>query len=235
MAHNNAPMPGAPADFVYRRMRESILRGVLTPGSVISQVQVAAEFGVSRSPLREALSRLAGEGLVTSDYNRRARVSELDLDDFDQLYAIRLSVEPIAMTMTIGALTESDYEYLRTSVAKMDECIDGNDMSSFHIHHRNFHLGLIEHDDGRLTRLIEDLWDHSDRYRAAYLHYATDAGDERIRIAQDEHHAMLDAAESRDAALCTRIHRTHLSRTLNGVFRDEHRIPRWSTARDTRA
>lgn len=228
MADAAGPPPGTPADFVYRHIRQAILEGRLPPGAVISQVQVATELAVSRSPLREALSRLTSEGLVIGDYNRRARVTELDLDDLDQLYAIRLRVEPVALRATVAALGESELAALGTTLDRMDDAIARNDMASFQSHHRSFHLGLTTRPAGRIAHLVEQLWDHSDRYRAAYVRHRGDATDDRLPISQAEHRAMLEAAAADDVERCVSIHRVHLSRTLNGVFRDEGRSPRWS-------
>ncbi len=215
--------------FAHRRLRRAILDGALAPGAVLSQVRLAAEFGISRTPLREALSRLESEGLITSDFNRRVRVSELDLDDFDQIYAIRMGLEPVGIRATVGDLTEVEGAGLHAEVENMDAAIERSDMDAFRAHHRAFHLGLTARAGERIGRLLEDMWDHSERYRLAYLHYDMDrhgsALTDRLRTSQIEHRAILDAALAGDVDDCVRREVGHLARTLEGVFHDAARIP----------
>lgn len=221
---------GDAVEFAYRRVRRAILDGMLVPGAVLSQVRIAAEFGISRTPLREALSRLQSEGLITSDFNRRVQVSELDLDDLDQIYAVRMAMDPIGIRATVGQLTGDECTAIAASVIGMDAAIAAEDMDQFRRQHRDFHLGLSAHAGQRITRLLEDMWDQSERYRLVYLHYDVDrhgsALIERLRTSQVEHRAILDAALDADADRCARLQVAHMARTLDGVFRDAPRIPR---------
>ncbi|GAA1846258.1 GntR family transcriptional regulator [Agromyces salentinus] len=228
-ARPGAARPDDAVEFAYRRVRQAILDGALAPGAILSQVRLAGEFGISRTPLREALGRLEIEGLITSDFNRRVRVSELDLDDFDQIYAIRMTLEPVAIRATIGELEPNEFGELTEHLAAMDAAIEASEMAEFRVHHRQFHLGLSSHAGSRIVRLLEDLWDNSERYRLAYLHYDLDhqgsALVDRLRTSQVEHRALLDAAAAGDAEECARLEVLHLSRTLDGVFRDAARLP----------
>lgn len=222
------PLPGAPAEFVYHELRRRILDGTIPPGSAISQVKIAAELGVNRSPLREAISRLASEGLVTDDYNRRTRVAALDLDDLDQLYATRMRIEPLAIEATVSELDPAALVELRAHFDGMEEDLRRGEMASFRDHHRAFHLGLMARPPGRISALIAELWDHSDRYRVAYRRYTSEADEHRLREAQEEHRGMLSAAEDGDPARCAALHLAHLARTVEGILHENDRTPRWS-------
>lgn len=236
-AAQNSRTEGA-VEFAYGRVRRAILVGELAPGEILSQVRLAAEFGISRTPLREALNRLEVDGLITSDFNRRVRVSELDLDDVDQIYAIRMSLEPIGIRVTVGNCGDDEKLSLATSVALMDQAIETADMDAFREHHRQFHLGLTSHAGARIVRLLADLWDHSERYRLAYLHYDGinhDAAQiERLRTSQTEHTAILNAALAGDAERCASLEVAHLNRTLQGVFTDASQAPQPRASRGVR-
>ena len=78
---------------VYETLRAGILRGELDADAPISQVQLARQLGVSRTPLREALRMLQREGLIESEPNRRVRVSRMSLTEVEQLYAMRVMLE----------------------------------------------------------------------------------------------------------------------------------------------
>src|SRR5688572_20431148 len=79
---------------VYRHLRRAILSGELAPSAVVSQVQLAAKYGISRAPVREALRLLQNEGLVLATHNRRMRIAPLTVEGLEELYALRLLVEP---------------------------------------------------------------------------------------------------------------------------------------------
>jgi len=198
--------------------------GHTAPGAVLSQVTLAQELGISRTPLREALNRLTTEGLFTSDFNRRMRVSSLDLDDFDQIYAARLALEPVGVMATVGRLDEAARTELAAHVSEMDAAIEINDMEAFRLAHRAFHLGLTSGAGARISRMLADLWDHSERYRLTYLHYDESRPgqtlDERLRLSQTEHRQLLETAVAGDSSDCATILTAHLTRTLEAVFRE---------------
>ena len=89
---------------VHAYLRECILDGTLTPGTKLSQVSLAEQLGISRTPLREVLRMLQEEGLVEIEPNQRTRVSGLDPQELDDVYASRILLETLALSMTIGQL-----------------------------------------------------------------------------------------------------------------------------------
>lgn len=214
--------PEDAVDRAYRSVRADILSGHLAPGSPISQVQLASMLGISRTPLREALNRMAAEGLIVADYNHRMRVSDLDLDDFDQIYAMRIALEPMAIAATIPRLGAGDRELLHGAMADMEHAIATLDLEAFREHHRAFHLGFVELAGARLRNALADLWDHSERYRLAYLKHdyaaPNSASLERLRLSQLEHAEMLDAAEAGQGVACGEVLVRHLRRTVEGVY-----------------
>ena len=216
--------------FAYRSIREDILTGRLEPGAMISQVGLARALGISRTPLREALRQLSAESLIVGDFNRRMRVSELDLSDFDQIYAARIALEPVGIAATVPLLDNSQKQSLRDSVAGMDDAMAGFDMETFRAHHRAFHLGLTALAGPRIERILAELWDHSERYRLSYLHVDHDqpqsASRARLEVSQDEHRDILAAAIGGDGDRCAVAIVAHLQRTLEGVFLEAEEIPR---------
>ncbi|WP_375389578.1 GntR family transcriptional regulator [uncultured Amnibacterium sp.] len=215
---------------LYDMLRDRILTGTLEPGSVLSQVQLARQFGVSRTPLREALRRLLAEHLVSGDFNRRMRVSELNLDDLDQIYAMRIALEPLGVASTLARITPAQQAALSDSVDRMQEAIDRLDLEMFRREHRTFHLGLTAGAGTRLHAALGDLWDHSERYRLAYLQHdygePDSASADRLRTSQSEHRRILDAALTGDAAACSLALVAHLRRTVDVVFRESTLVPR---------
>ena len=226
-------------DLAHRRLRSAVLSGRLRPGAVLSQVQLAAELGSSRGPVREALRRLAAEGLVVGDFNQRMRVSELDLDDFDQIYAMRIVLEPVGVAATVPTLGESGRAQLREDVEAMDEAIEAEDPEAFRARHRAFHLGLTAGAGERVRDVLADLWDHSERYRLSYLHSddarAAAATAVRLHVSQVEHREILAAALAGDPDRCSQVLVDHLRRTLEVVFAEAREVPRIRLANDALA
>lgn len=217
-------------EFAYRELRSDILSGALPPGAILSQVQLAARFNISRTPLREALRRLHAENLVGGDFNRRMRVSELNLDDFDQIYAIRIALEPVAIGATLARSTESSRAELVSHVDAMDAAIAELDIDKFRDEHRAFHLGLTAGAGNRIARLLEDLWDNTERYRLTYLHHdyhdPASESTQRLRVSQSEHRAIVDSALAGDAAACSAALVHHLHRALDIVYSEAAVTPR---------
>src|SRR5690348_2858352 len=83
--------------YLHAYLRECILDGTLTPGTKLSQVTLAEQLGVSRTPLREVLRMLQEEGLVEIEPNQRTRVATLDPQELDDVYAARIMVETLAL------------------------------------------------------------------------------------------------------------------------------------------
>lgn len=237
MASVERGMGGASDDavgFAYRSLRRDVLDGTIPPGTVLSQVNLARSLRISRTPLREALRQLASEGLVAGDFNRRLHVTSLDLDDFDQIYALRISIEPQAIRSTVPRLDAIEKSRLTSDVGRMDIALRNADMSQFRANHRAFHLGLAAHAGARVEKLIADLWDHSERYRLQYMHADFDslgsASAERLAVSQTEHRELLDSALSGNSEACARLLVSHLSRTLESVLSEQSdkRHPRLS-------
>src|SRR5260370_27443333 len=84
----------------YDRLRTAILKGEIAAGAAPSQVVLARELGVSRTPLREALRLLEREGLILSEPNRRARVAQFSISDLQELYLTSISLEAVARPST---------------------------------------------------------------------------------------------------------------------------------------
>ena len=106
----------AGTDSVVDRLRRAILVGEIDPGAWLRQVDLAAHFGVSRTPIREALRSLEREGLVRIVPNHGARVSPLSLADFEEIYALRTGIEGLAARKAAEAARPEDIANLVTQL-----------------------------------------------------------------------------------------------------------------------
>ncbi len=108
-------------DLVLSSLREAILAGVLSPGARLRQEDLAERFGTSRIPVREALRALEYEGLVASEPNRGFTVTELDADDVEEVYDLRIVLESHAVRVALPLLTDEDIVELDRSVRCDDQ------------------------------------------------------------------------------------------------------------------
>jgi DNA-binding GntR family transcriptional regulator len=201
----------------YREVRAAILGGALEPGSVFSQVQLAARLGISRTPLREALRLLQNEGLVRAEVRRRFRVAPLELFDLEQLYAMRLGLEPLAVRATVPLLSDAELDEIAIALDDGERALARGEAAALRPPHRRFHMGLVAHAGERLTATVSQLWDHAERYRLMYH----DTAEDEIAVytlAHSEHRAILLAARQRDGEQAGALLAQHLARTALTIF-----------------
>jgi DNA-binding GntR family transcriptional regulator len=198
---------------VHDRLRDEILRGKLPAGETTSQVALAKELQVGRTPLREALRMLQREGLVVSEPNRRVRIAELSAADAEELYIMRIALEAVAIRITVPSLGSDGVAELEGYMAQMDHYMKANDLAGFRTPHRAFHARLVEGAGDRVAAMIAQLFDHGERYRLEYGG-ATELWDQR----RAEHRGILDAVLAEDGELAADRLVGHYCRTAALIF-----------------
>jgi DNA-binding GntR family transcriptional regulator len=187
------------ADRVYAALREQILAGELEPDSRLHQENISAELGVSRTPVREALARLAADGLVELLANRGARVAASGSEDMQAAYVARLGIEPLAARL---AAARRDTRGLRRALASKA----GYGSS------RAFHLALAEASGNPfLAGFAETIW----AGRIGLHVYARQMTADQIALDAAEHAAIVDAIAAGDAELAERLTREHIEHALD--------------------
>jgi DNA-binding GntR family transcriptional regulator len=124
-------------------LREDILRGALPAGARLGEVELAERLGVSRTPVREALSRLAAEGLVELVPNRGARVASWTVDELEGVFALRSLLEPQLTALAVPHATAADLDALDDLAARMVDLGD-RDPDALVPLNRAFHGRLVE-------------------------------------------------------------------------------------------
>jgi DNA-binding GntR family transcriptional regulator len=194
-------------DQVYLAVRERILAGDLPPGGRLRQEELAAELGVSRTPLREALRRLASEGLVDFHANRGATVAGDDEAGLWHAWSARVAIEPGAARLAAQVCDSEAVARLRALVEVQRARVrDGGD--SFDAN-RDFHLELVAASGNpHLLRFAETLW----VARIARRIYAAQAIDpRRVLYWADDHDRIVDAVATGDGNLAALLTREHIA------------------------
>jgi DNA-binding GntR family transcriptional regulator len=191
---------------VRERLREDILSGELAAGTVLSEVALADSFGVSRGPVREALGRLASEGLVTITPRRGAIVTELSAHEFVEAYQVREALETFAIRLSVPRLTEPDLDRLRELHEEMVEHAQRGEVNAFFDANAAFHDTFVTASgNDKLNEIYRLLMDQMGRYLPRSLELR---GTLEKSIA--EHSAILEAVEAADAERAARLLADHI-------------------------
>ncbi len=198
---------------IHRALREAILNNEIAAGAGLSQAQVARELGVSRGPVREAFRLLEREGLIHAEVNQRARVAPFSIEDLEQLYAVRIVNEALAVALSVPRFVPAELDQLDVALERMDQ-LAGVDVAQWEIVHGDFHRLLVGHAGERLERLIRQCFEHAERYRRVYV-----TSEPRVwRVGASEHREIVEACRARDAPLAAANLARHLSRTALSVL-----------------
>jgi DNA-binding GntR family transcriptional regulator len=206
-AEDGALQIASVVDQVYGVIRERILTGALPRGARVHQEDVAADLGVSRTPVREALRRLAAEGLIEMRTNRGARVTDLSPDDMRQPYEARLAIEPGAARLAAQRELPGPRARMRRAVAAQRRAIPA--VRRTFAANREFHIALAEASGNAfLLQFVEHLW----VARIGEAIYERQAeSPEQMGLDADEHEQILDAIEAGDARRAESLTRRHIA------------------------
>jgi DNA-binding GntR family transcriptional regulator len=224
-AAGDGAIDGGPADdsgqrasgsaaVVYEELRQAIIHGRLAQGAVLSQVDLARQFGVSRTPLREALRMLQAEGFVESELNRKVRVASFAVEDLEQLYAARIVLEALGVSQSVPMMTHEDFKHLHWALREMDRHAETRDLDAWEAPHTKFHRGLVAYSGQRTATMIRQLADGALRYRRVYVA----EGPRAWSHTAVEHRAIVAACEARDASGAAAELARHLARTALTVI-----------------
>ncbi|MFI5012975.1 MAG: GntR family transcriptional regulator [Hyphomicrobiales bacterium] len=204
------PKPQTVADQVADILREAIAEGSLKAGTPLRQDELAARFGFSRMPIRDALRQLDAEGIVSIHPTRGAFVAKMDVVEISEIYAVRELLEVEALRLACPHLSA---EKLDEAASMLDQIDSEPDVGRWGTLNRIFHLALYSAcGNARLLGLIEAQHNAADRYVRILLSNL----DYRAR-SQSEHRKLLAACQKRDEAQALRSLRKHLregSKTL---------------------
>ncbi len=194
-------------DQVYEAIRERITSGSLPRGARVHQEDLAVELGVSRTPVREALRRLAAEGLVEMRTNRGARVADIDQGGMRGAYDARLVVEPGAARLAATRRLAEPLARMRAAVAAQRRSLRSVERS-FEAN-REFHLALVAASgNDYLLQLVERLW--VARIGATIYERQVET-QERMVLDVREHEQILEAIEAGDGRRAESLTRRHLA------------------------
>jgi DNA-binding GntR family transcriptional regulator len=198
---------------VLAELRRVILAGDAPPGLTIPAEDVAAAFGVSVIPVREALKTLVGEGLVEHRTRGAYRVARLTRAELVELYVVRGTLELAALAGAAVRATAADHAPARERHDGLDRALRADDGRAYHRGSRLFHIALVEPSGmRRLQAMLEAAWNLTEPYQLM-----SHVGRSEREALHDEHREMLaafTAGRTAELLVCAAAHHDHLRRVL---------------------
>ncbi|MEO3792022.1 GntR family transcriptional regulator [Nonomuraea sp. B10E15] len=198
---------------VAHALRAALITGEMRPGVVYSAPVLAAQFGVSATPVREAMLDLAKEGLVEAVRNKGFRVTELSDRDLDELTEIRQLIEVPTVARLADSARAEEFERLRPTAEEIVSASERGDLLAYVDADLRFHVELLALcGNAHLVSVVRDLRTRARLYGLSQL-------SERGSLADSarEHLALLDALKSGDAAAVTQIMEEHIGH-VRGIW-----------------
>lgn len=226
----SSPLPerkrGSGVKVVHELLRDEILDLVLPPGSALDEVQLAARFGMSRTPVREALVRLAAEGLVETLPNRSAKVAGIDLLNLHGFLDALSLMYRVTTRLAAVHHTPDDLTAIRGHQRGFADAVGAQDALAMIARNRDFHAAIAAagrnpYYTGLFLRLLDE------GRRLLRLYYQA-FGDRLPREYVDEHEAMIAAIAARDVDLSDRLasaHADQIVRNINRFIARDDRLP----------
>jgi DNA-binding GntR family transcriptional regulator len=205
---------------VYEHLREEIASGRLAPGAELQEVALAGSLGVSRAPIREALGRLAAEGLVTIRPRRGAVVRALSTEEFLEAYQVREALEAMAVRLAVPRLTAEDVGAMQRLIDEMGGLAETGDVQRFFEANMAFHQLFFDVAGNRmLAEMYRQLRAQIDRHRLRSLELR---GNIRRSIA--EHKAILRAVRGGDVERAVQLVSEHIRVPQIRLQAEEHGV-----------
>jgi DNA-binding GntR family transcriptional regulator len=197
------------AEFVLARLRDAVTSGELRPGDWIRADQWADKLGLSETPVREAISRLEGLGLVDILPHRGARVKARTREHVVETYIIRTALEAMAARAAVERTSDDEYARLVSKIEdlteRMAKAVEQGNVPLVRGINRDIHMSIYEASSlPRLVALIQGLW-------AVYPFDTLEAFTDRPKASLKEHALITEALKARDAARLAGAVEAHLA------------------------
>ena len=207
---------------VYEVLRETILTGKLKPGEKITEVEIAEELNVSRTPVREAIRMLELEDLIVIVPQRGVFVAGIkSIKEINDIFQVRSELEGLAAFLTAQNISEEQLSRMDNYTDQIKKCIENNDLERCIEIDISFHQIIYEASDNKwLQKLLDTLFEQITRFRSNSL-----AQEGRMEEALNEHKEMSEAFANGDADKARELAQKHIEsarKSVINVFEDLH-------------
>lgn len=207
--------PEAPVDrkvVLAEALRRRILNMDMAPGSVVDELALCDEFGLSRPPVRELLRQIAAEGYIELEANRAPRVAAMNHDSLHSFFLAAPLIYVATTQLAATHATATEIEVLKGIQSLFRQAMEDRDVEMRVLYNDAFHLeiGKMAHNDYLMPSLRRVLIDHARLGRIFYRHPTTDDMQRDLELACDQHDQMIEAIERRDPQAAGLLVRAHM-------------------------
>lgn len=198
---------GQGAARVYKQLRKDILRLNIAPGELLDETRISRDFKLSRSPVREAMVRLASEGLIKTLPNKSTIVAPLNIEEFSSYIDALDLVQRITTRLAARLRTEKELNNIKKQQAEFYKAVEAHDALAMIEHNRDFHVAISDASQNQyLSDFNSRLLDEGRRYLRLYFRSFNDTLPPEFN---DEHNQLIDAIEARDEQRAERLAHEH--------------------------
>ncbi|MBX3530627.1 MAG: GntR family transcriptional regulator [Rhizobiaceae bacterium] len=195
--------PASVSDRIYAALRQEIMRCEIAPGATLDAASIARQYEVSKTPVRDAMQKLAADGLIAILPRSGYRVAPITFQAVHEILDLRAAIGPHAARQAARYATASDIAELRRIVAEYAAPIDLGTMQQVA---RRFHIGIARCSrNKRVVALSENLFDELERLLRFAIDFTVKTGEH-----SDEHTALVDAIEAGDGERAAAIEAAHI-------------------------
>ncbi|RMG58718.1 MAG: GntR family transcriptional regulator [Deltaproteobacteria bacterium] len=181
-------------------IREAIINGILKPGTKISEPELAERFGISRTPIREALRQLESEGFITVIPRKGAVVSKLSRKDVEEFYELKSILEGYAARKAVEKITDEDISHMENVNRQLEKLTQKGDLRKAYELHNEFHDAFVRIcGNEKLYRIIQNLVRQFQRFRMIL------SVPGKIEGSIEQHWQIIDAFKKRDPDLVEKL------------------------------
>lgn len=193
-------------DQIVDHIRNAIFSGKFIPGAKLKEKEISEWLGVSRMPVREAFRILEAQGLIEIEPNKGAKVSQISLQDLDEIYEARVLLEVYCLRKFVSLINDKDLSVMNAICDGMEAAIDQNDPLAYFDQSFNFHKYYISHCQNKVLESIFLRMENAIRC----LQFNLDKKPEFYRKSLKEHRQILKALQVKGADDCEKLIRRHL-------------------------
>ena len=198
---------------VYNKLRQDIIKGKLKPGQKVVMAELAKGFGLSDTPVREAIRKLESEGYIDFTPHMGAIVTKIDEGELVEIYLIRIALEELATRLAVPHVAAKDIDFLNRKNREMEAAIQKGRYENLAAMNKSFHLRIYKAAPfPRLYKMICDLWDTFERWPSVFSYVP-----ERAAASVKEHQKIIQALLARDMDQADRLIKEQKERTLEAL------------------
>ena len=194
-------------EYAFQEIRQQILSNKIAPGEPLVINRLAAELGISRTPVRESIHELAKTGLAELVPHKAAFATSYNTRDIEEIFQIRIALEVLAVELAIDQIPAEELKTLDRKLLEAEDRLEIGDAEPHIISDTYIHELILQYTTNqRLTYFVEELQDQLLRIRI----FSAGRGIDHLRKSHSEHHAILKALQQRDGSAAREAMETHL-------------------------